>query len=104
MGGLGKEVGFRAEEGVGVGRGIGGEAQLQLGLESGVVVYGFDESGEGAMGRGGVLEKSKFGNVNLVVSKAGWEVGWVDKPSFELGYGFEEVGWGEYRALQPPVA
>jgi hypothetical protein len=56
-----------------------------LGLESGVVVDGFDKSGEDAIGRGGVLEKSKFGSVDLIVGKVGGEVGWVHKPSFELG-------------------
>jgi hypothetical protein len=52
---------------------VGGEVQLKLGLESGVVVDGFDKSGEDVIGRGGVLEKSKFGNVDLVVSR------WVGK-------------------------
>jgi hypothetical protein len=54
--------------------------QFQLGLESGVVVGGFDKSGEDedAIGRGGVLEKSWQG---------GGEVGRVYKPSFELSFG-----------------
>jgi hypothetical protein len=69
---------------VGVGSWIGGEAQLQLGLESGVVVDGFDKSGEDAMGRDGALEKGKFGNVDLTVGKVDGEVGWACKPSFEL--------------------
>ena len=77
---------------MGVGRGIGGEVQLQLGLESGVVVDGFDKSGEDVVGRDGVLEKGKFGNVDLIGGKVGGEVGWVYKPSFELGFEFEEVG------------
>ena len=94
MGKLGNEVGFEGEEGVGVGSWIGGEVQLQLGLESGVVVDGFDEGGEDVVGRDGVLEESKFGNVDLVVGEVGWEVGWVDKPGFELGFEFEEVGCG----------
>jgi hypothetical protein len=89
---LGNKVGCEAEEGVGVGSWIGGEVQLQLELESGVVVDSFDKSGEDVIGRDGVLEKSKFGNVDLVVGKMGWEVGWVDKPSFELGFEFDEVG------------
>ena len=92
MGKLGNEVGFEAEEGVGVGSWIGREVQLQLGLESGVVVDGVDKSGEDVVGRDGVLEKSKFGNVDLIVGKVGGEVGWVYKPSFELGFEFEEVG------------
>jgi hypothetical protein len=90
VGKLGSEVGFGAEEGVGVGSWIGGEAQLQLGLESGVVVDGFDKSGEDVMGRGGVLEKSKFGNADLIVGKAGGEVGWACRPCFELGFEFEK--------------
>jgi hypothetical protein len=61
-------------------------------LESGVVVDGFDKSDEDAIGRGGVLEKGKFGNIDLIVGKVGGEVGWVHKPSFELGFEFEEVG------------
>jgi hypothetical protein len=65
---------------VGVGSWIGGEVQLQLGLESRVVVDGFDKSGENVIGRDGVLEKSKFGNVDLIVGKVGGEVGWVHKP------------------------
>ena len=94
MGKLRDEVGFEAEEGVSVGSGIGGEVQFQLGLESGVVVDGVDECGEDVVGRNGVLEKSKFGNVDLIGGKVGGEVGWVDKPSFELGFEFEEVGCG----------
>ena len=54
MGKLGHEVGCKAEEGVGVGSWIGGEVQLQLGLESGVVVDGFDKSGEDVIGRDGI--------------------------------------------------
>jgi hypothetical protein len=92
VGKLGNEVGCEADEGVGVGSWIGEEAQLQLGLESGVVVGGFDKSGEDVIGRGGVLEKSKFGNVDWIVGKVGGEVGWACKPSFELGFEFEEVG------------
>ena len=92
MGKLRNKVGCEADEGVGVGSWIGGEVQLQLGLESGVMVDGFDKSGEDVVGRDGVLEKSKFGNVDLIVGKVGGEVGWVYKPSFELGFEFEEVG------------
>ena len=84
MGKLGNEVGFEGEEGVGVGSWIGGEVQLQLGLEGGVVVDGFDKRGEDVVGRDRVLEKSKFGNVDLVVGKMGWEVGWVDTASRAL--------------------
>ena len=40
MGKLGNKVGCEADEGMGVGSWIGGEVQLQLGLESGVVVDG----------------------------------------------------------------
>ena len=94
MGKLRNEVSFEAEEGVGVGSGVGGEVELELGLEGGVVVDGFDEGGEDVVGRDGVLEESKFGNVDLVVGEVGWEVGWVDKPGFELGFEFEEVGCG----------
>ena len=42
------------------------------------------------MGRGGVLEKSKFGNADLIVGKAGGEVGWACRPCFELGFEFEK--------------
>ena len=80
MGKLRNKVGCEADEGVGVGSWIGGEVQLQLGLESGVMVDGFDKSGEDVVGRDGVLEKSKFGNVDLIVGKVGGEVGWVYKP------------------------
>ncbi len=59
------------------------------------MVDGLDKGGEDVVGRDGVLEKSKFCNADLVVGgKVGWEVGWVDKPSFELGFEFEEVGCG----------
>ena len=92
MGKLGNKVGCEADEGMGVGSWIGGEVQLQLGLESGVVVDGLDKGGEDVVGRDGVLEKSKFGNVDLIGGKVGGEVGWVNKPSFELGFEFEEVG------------
>ena len=92
MGKLRNKVGCEADEGVGVGSWIGGEIQLQLGLESGVMVDGFDKGGEDVVGRDGVLEKSKFGNADLIVGKVGGEVGWVYKPSFELGFEFEEVG------------
>ena len=57
-----------------------------------MVVDGVDEDGEDVVGRNGVLEKGKFGNVDLIGGKVGGEVGWVDKPSFELGFEFEEVG------------
>jgi hypothetical protein len=92
VGKLRNKVGCEADEGVGVGSWIGGEIQLQLGLESGVMVDGFDKGGEDVVGRDGVLEKGKFGNVDLIGGKVGGEVGWVYKPSFELGFEFEEVG------------
>jgi hypothetical protein len=63
---------------VGVGSWIGGEVQLQLRLESGVVVVvGFDKSGEDVTGRDGVLEKSKFGDVGLIVDS--WQGGWGNR-------------------------
>ena len=92
MGKLGNKVGCEADEGMGVGSWIGGEVQLQLGLESGVVVDGFDKGVEDVTGRGGGLEKNKFGNIDLIVGKVGGEVGWVYKPGFELSFEFEEVG------------
>ena len=66
MGKLGNKVGCEADEGMGVGSWIGGEVQLQLGLESGVVVDGFDKGVEDVTGRGGGLEKNKFPGLNSV--------------------------------------
>jgi hypothetical protein len=61
---------------VGVGRGICGEVQLQLGLESGVVVDGFEKVVKASydrLGRG--VEKNKFGDVDLIVGKVGCGLG-----------------------------
>ena len=79
---MGDEVSGEVTEGVVIGEGVGGEVKLELGLEDGVVVDGFDKGGEHGVGGKRLLEESKVGDVDSEGSKMGGKVGGMDETSF----------------------